>query len=359
MPIQCILGAIDALWLWIGAACGGTDAAISPTALEREKMPDTDKTERLGLRDSTLILTASGATGFPSISNIGPLNIITGTPNNETLNGTAGDDTITGLGGNDVLIGGDGNDTYVFDTGFDLDRIVETTTGGADAIEFGVGIAAGDIHFFRFGNGNFNAEDLQIRVGADNIQIDDQYDRNTGAISPRVELIRFDDGTEIDLVNDVLTFKGEPTTVNISGTTGDDILIGNGQLPGGQNLRGYAGNDTYIIETDLSGSDAYRFNIFDTTGTDIERVVLTGAASVDDVRFFKVGRGNFNAEDLQIWIDDDLVTLFDQYDPVDGVADTGFRGVGVLGRIGSGPDRWGADLRRSDDDRKHYRYRSV
>jgi len=41
------------------------------------------------------------------------LNIIVGTPNNDTLNGTPQDDLMLGLGGNDVLNGGDGNDVLV------------------------------------------------------------------------------------------------------------------------------------------------------------------------------------------------------------------------------------------------------
>ena len=41
------------------------------------------------------------------------LNIIVGTPGNDTLNGTADDDLMLGLGGNDVLNGGDGNDILV------------------------------------------------------------------------------------------------------------------------------------------------------------------------------------------------------------------------------------------------------
>lgn len=43
----------------------------------------------------------------------GALNIIVGTPGNDTLNGTAQDDLLLGLGGNDVLNGGDGNDILV------------------------------------------------------------------------------------------------------------------------------------------------------------------------------------------------------------------------------------------------------
>ena len=43
----------------------------------------------------------------------GALNIIVGTPNNDTLNGTALDDLILGLGGSDVLNGGAGNDILV------------------------------------------------------------------------------------------------------------------------------------------------------------------------------------------------------------------------------------------------------
>ena len=43
----------------------------------------------------------------------GALNIIVGTPDNDTLNGTPQDDLMLGLGGNDMLNGGDGNDILV------------------------------------------------------------------------------------------------------------------------------------------------------------------------------------------------------------------------------------------------------
>ena len=66
------------------------------------------------------------------------LNIIVGTPNNDTLNGTLQDDLLLGLGGNDVLNGGDGDDILVGGTnvavsgGTYLDQFTNASFGNSN-----------------------------------------------------------------------------------------------------------------------------------------------------------------------------------------------------------------------------------
>jgi Ca2+-binding RTX toxin-like protein len=89
--------------------------------------------------------------------------ILTGTPEADTLNGFAGDDRLIGLSGNDRLIGSTGNDILLGDAGKDVlegdignDRIeggagkdIITTGGGRDIIAIGLKEGVDTVQDFR------------------------------------------------------------------------------------------------------------------------------------------------------------------------------------------------------------------
>ncbi len=71
----------------------------------------------------------------------------------DTLNGDAGDDVLDGGTGNDRLRGGAGDDTYMYDLGDGQDRIYDNKSGEfGDTLQFGEGITAKDISVKRSGN---------------------------------------------------------------------------------------------------------------------------------------------------------------------------------------------------------------
>src|SRR5882672_9733440 len=70
--------------------------------------------------------------------------LIFGFGGSDFLFGGGGDDTLFGgLGDLDLLLGGDGNDTYVYEAGDGIDQVREQS--GDDAVQFGAGIAPGDV----------------------------------------------------------------------------------------------------------------------------------------------------------------------------------------------------------------------
>jgi hypothetical protein len=62
---------------------------------------------------------------------------------NDTLFGGGGNDILRGGRGNDALVGGGGNDTYGFARGDGFDVVFDD--GGADTLEFGLGISLSDL----------------------------------------------------------------------------------------------------------------------------------------------------------------------------------------------------------------------
>ncbi|WP_269153514.1 calcium-binding protein [Ralstonia solanacearum] len=158
---------------------------------------------------------------------------------NDTLYGGSGNDTLEGGAGNDYLSGEGGSDTYVFNPGWGQDTInnYDTTSGRADVIAFGEGIAATDVIATRSG------EDLilSLRNGSDRITV--QYYFSSDTTGPyRIDQVRFADGTSWDVAA-VKALVQVPTSGadNLYGYASDDVLNG---LDGNDTLRGYGGNDT-------------------------------------------------------------------------------------------------------------------
>ncbi|UOA27117.1 DUF4214 domain-containing protein [Pseudosulfitobacter sp. DSM 107133] len=146
-------------------------------------------------------------------------NTLTGNSGANQLVGLAGNDVLDGGTGLDTLVGGDGNDTYISRDG--LDTIVETATGGRDAI-----------HAFVTTTLTGNIEDLAL-MGTENIDATGNAQNNAMA------------GNAGD--NLIVAKRGDDT---ITGSAGNDTL------------RGDEGTDQVVYDFDLADA---QFD-FDTPG---------------------------------------------------------------------------------------------
>jgi len=148
----------------------------------------------------------------------------------DTLRGEHGNDVLTGGLDNDTLYGGDGNDEYVVSEGDGQDTINDSS-GSADFIRFGTGIALADLTFTHTG------DNLQIdltETPTDRLTIVDHYDTET---SNEVESIVFDDGSRLNISRQGL---GTPAADTLTGSAAGEVMIG---LAGNDSLYGAAGND--------------------------------------------------------------------------------------------------------------------
>ena len=121
----------------------------------------------------------------------GGADTLSGLGGGDVLFASDGDDVLTGGAGDDSLIGGAGNDTYRFDLGDGQDSI-DDSTGTADAVVFGPGIAPADVTGSLATDPVSGLTDsLLLRVAgtADQLLI-------RGHMNGRkVEIVRFADGT--------------------------------------------------------------------------------------------------------------------------------------------------------------------
>ena len=238
--------------------------------------------------------------------------IIYGNGGNDTISGGNGNDTLVGGKGNDHIEGGAGNDIYIWNLGDGFDTFSDyqnsNTESRADKVKFGEGISFDNLTFERSGyhlniyvNGNRN-QGMQLY----NQFYDDKR---------RIEYLEFADGTIKNLTEMGFTYTMSDSNDDVTGTTYNDILIGNGgndTLSGGNGddilygndgndtLNGQNGNDTLIggMGNDSlnggAGDDTYIYNLgndFDTisesSGTD--KIVFGEGISFDDFTFERQG----------------------------------------------------------------------
>ena len=257
---------------------------------------------------------------------------LSGDAGDDVLVGEEGDDTLTGGAGNDLLAGGVGNDRYRFETGFGQDRILANEEGepGVDTLEFGAGIAAGDLSYQVIGR------NLLIKVGGggDAVLVEDYF----GAAS-QVGL-SFADGSTLSrsqleqLLGSIVPVSGTNGDDLLEGTEGNDTLFGedgsdrlfgNGgddQISGGKGndlLVGGSGND--LLQGD-EGDDVYSFDAY--FGTDTVVGLGDSGAGNDTIRF----NFAFNGSNMSFGPtgegSDDLVLVFNQSGTLSSLAIDGF-----------------------------------
>ena len=171
---------------------------------------------------------------------------LTGGLGNDTLNGLEGNDTLDGSAGNDYLYGGPGADSLIGGSGNDTffvdnigDTTIESASGGTDAIESSITWSLG-----------FETENLTL-IG-------------TGDIN----------GTGNTVAN---TLLGNAGINRLDGAAGADTMTGG------------AGNDTYVVdnagdttvETAAGGADAVESSINWTLAAEVEKLTLTGTATIN------------------------------------------------------------------------------
>ena len=173
-------------------------------------------------------------------------NVLIGNGVANTLTGGLGNDTLDGGVGTDTLVGGGGNDVYVLDVAADV--VTEAASEGTDTVQIGVTYTLGT-----------NVENLTLT--------------GSGTIN----------GTGNTLDN-VLIGNGANNT--LTGAAGNDTLdggLGNDTMVGG------TGNDTYVVNvsTDVvtenagEGTDTVQSAITYTLGNNLENLALTGSAALN------------------------------------------------------------------------------
>lgn len=219
--------------------------------------------------------------------------IITG-QGNDTIDSGAGNDIIDAGKGNDIIgknTNNDGDDTYIFNIGDGQDIIRETYLGsngnsiplGNDTIQFGEGITRDDI-YFSSGSGS----DLVIKFhnSDDQITVTNQF----GALSNRIENVKFDDGTILDISSasavdfefngtaggDSVNFAYGGNSANISTGDGDDNIVTKTE---DNNVDSGSGDD--VIESGHSGNSASGTSVVD-AGAGNDRINSYSADNIID-----------------------------------------------------------------------------
>ncbi len=179
-----------------------------------------------------------GAAGLDSLVGGDGADRLFGEAGDDVLSAEAGDDRLDGGTGKDELIGGEGDDTFLLSLGDGEDVVVDSL--GANAIEFGPGIAAGDLEVEQY-QGADGAGYLRIAYGLPG----DVVTINSGLLGA-IRRFRFADGTVLNLA-DLLGEEDLPA--EIFGSARDEVLVGDHDAnlldagAGDDELLGGAGDD--------------------------------------------------------------------------------------------------------------------
>jgi len=183
---------------------------------------------------------ASGGAGNDQLSGI---EAVSGSFDNDTLIGDANGNTLQGSKGDDWLMGNAGDDALFGEFGFDWVSYTDATS--AVTVDLAAGTASG-------GDGNDVLGEFEAVAGS-----------------------KF---------NDILT--GDWNNNTLEGRSGNDTLDGGAGL---DTLVGGAGNDSYIVDdpADIitenlnAGADKVNSSVSYTLSSNVENLILTGAASIN------------------------------------------------------------------------------
>ncbi|HEY5724316.1 MAG TPA: M10 family metallopeptidase C-terminal domain-containing protein, partial [Allosphingosinicella sp.] len=261
--------------------------------------------------------------------------VISGTANDDVLVGTAGDDELRGLAGNDsldgragadLMVGGIGNDVFLVDNAGDMAS--EAAGEGVDLVESSIGFALGDeVENLTLtgsaainGTGNALANAITGNEAANVLDGGTDNDRLIGGLGAdqligglgddtfvfdTVDSIVENAGGGTDTVESAFTYTLPDNIENLVLTGGSAIdgtgnslvnsITGNGaanRLDGGLGadvMNGGGGSDTFIVdnvgdtivEAVVGGTDTAESSVSYTIGSEVERLTLTGTASIN------------------------------------------------------------------------------
>jgi trimeric autotransporter adhesin len=195
-------------------------------------------TYKLGANVENLTLTGSALNGTGNTLN----NILTGNSGNNQLSGLAGNDTLIGGDGNDLLLGGLGTDTVTGGVGDDQITML-VTANNVDTIDAGAdtdtlvlsGVVPGN-HVVVVDLSSSTDQVVSIGGTPDNTLIQKNFENlNASGIGSSVD-VTGSDGDNI--------LVGSNGNDSMTGGLGDDTMIGG---LGVDNLQGGTGNDLFLI----------------------------------------------------------------------------------------------------------------
>jgi Ca2+-binding RTX toxin-like protein len=177
--------------------------------------------------------------------------VLSGGAGDDRLLAGSGNDILEGGAGNDRLRGGKGDDIYRFGIGDGHDTIeaeADTWVYRHNVLEFGAGIAPGDVDVARgMRDGVWNL-DLELRLASgDRVTVERFYEPDWNQSYQEIQAIRFADGTEWDRATLLDLRWADPVA---DGTEGDDAIEGDAAdnifhgHGGADLLDGNAGADT-------------------------------------------------------------------------------------------------------------------
>ena len=287
-----------------------------------------DHVENLtGLLDTGQELTGNA---LANIINGGDGNdVIDGGDGIDTLNGGDGNDTLDGGAGNDKLRGNAGDDTYIitsageqitelagngtdtvqssatYTLGAELENLVLTGASAINGTGNGLDNEITGNNAANFLSGGAGADTMSGLAGDDTYVVDNVGDQAIEASGGGLfDLVRSSVGFTLGDHVERLLLTG---TAAIDGTGNDlaNVLTGNSganRIDGGlgaDKMVGKGGNDTYvierasdtIIEDSGAGTDTAESSVTYTLASNVENLVLTGAAAIN-------GTGNFAANTI-------------------------------------------------------------
>lgn len=220
--------------------------------------------------------TLAGDSGNDYLSGMWGSDRLSGGTGDDQLTGGSENDTIDGGSGRDLLRGDDGNDTYLFGMGSGYDRIEEYS--GSDRIVLGSDITQSNVQFIDDGM-------LRLILNNSTSQLE---------IKDGVERVEFQDGSFWDLLAiEAHTIRSAVDAR--TGTAGDDVFIVDNR------------SDS-IAEAVDQGVDTVRSSVSYVLGSNVENLILTGAANLtlqgnelDNVLTGNDGDNVFNGPDTVWW----------------------------------------------------------
>ncbi|MGB0467511.1 MAG: calcium-binding protein, partial [Pontibacterium sp.] len=178
--------------------------------------------------------------------------VLLGGDGRDSLYGGSGDDVLDGGEGDDTLNGAEGNDLYIAGDG----DVISDSEGNDTLLLTGIS-QFDDLSFYR------ESYDLLIESQEGHYQVTvSSYFYPTNNHAYRIETLRLDDGSELDLstisaterTNPGISLSGDWHNETLVGGSGDDTLSGydgHDVLDGGSgadSLKGGDGHDTYLVD---------------------------------------------------------------------------------------------------------------